>query len=223
MTETELLNLAAALERKSEHPLAKAILDYAQQQQMSPPEVESFTALPGNGLTAKLGGTELFGGSAAFAKTKAPLSPALEQAAQRPGEEGKTPLFFGRAGRLMGLVAVAGHLKGGQPPGDPAAAGDGHPCRDADRRQPAHSRRHRTCLRGDEVIAGVLPDGKEAVIRRLQTEGKVAMVGDGINDAPALTRADTGIAIGAGADVALDAADVVLMNSHLSDVPAAIR
>lgn len=222
VTETELLNLAAALERKSEHPLAKAILDYAQQQ-MSPPEVESFTALPGNGLTAKLGGTELFGGSAAFAKTKAPLSPALEQAAQRLAEEGKTPLFFGGAGRLMGLVAVADTLKEDSPQAIRQLremgirvvmlTGDNQRTADAIGRAAGV----------DEVIAGVLPDGKEAVIRRLQAEGKVAMVGDGINDAPALTRADTGIAIGAGADVALDAADVVLMNSHLSDVPAAIR
>ena len=223
VTETELLNLAAALERKSEHPLAKAILDYAQQQQMSPPEVESFTALPGNGLTAKLGETELFGGSAAFVKTKAPLSPALEQAAQRLAEEGKTPLFFGGAGRLMGLVAVADTLKEDSPQAIRQLremgirvvmlTGDNQRTADAIGRAAGV----------DEVIAGVLPDGKEAVIRRLQAEGKVAMVGDGINDAPALTRADTGIAIGAGADVALDAADVVLMNSHLSDVPAAIR
>ena len=222
VTETELLNLAAALERKSEHPLAKAILDYAQQQ-MNPPEVESFTALPGNGLTAKLGGTELFGGSAAFAKTKAPLSPALEQAAQRLAEEGKTPLFFGGAGRLMGLVAVADTLKEDSPQAirQLREMGIRVVMLTGDNQRTANAIGRAAGV--DEVIAGVLPDGKEAVIRRLQAEGKVAMVGDGINDAPALTRADTGIAIGAGADVALDAADVVLMNSHLSDVPAAIR
>ena len=223
VTETELLNLAAALERKSEHPLAKAILDYAQQQMMSPPEVESFTALPGNGLTAKLGGTELFGGSAAFAKTKAPLPPALEQAAQRLAEEGKTPLFFGGAGRLMGLVAVADTLKEDSPQAirQLREMGIRVVMLTGDNQRTANAIGRAAGV--DEVIAGVLPDGKEAVIRRLQAEGKVAMVGDGINDAPALTRADTGIAIGAGADVALDAADVVLMNSRLSDVPAAIR
>ena len=177
VTETELLTLAAALECKSEHPLARAVLAYAEAQQLDAPEVTDFAALPGNGLSAKLDGKEIFGGNAAFTGTKVTVPAELAQAAAELSAQGKTPLFFGGAGRLMGVIAVADTIKEDSP----------------------------------------------RAIRELQAAGKVAMVGDGINDAPALTRADTGIAIGAGTDVAIDAADVVLMNSRLSDVPAAIR
>ena len=223
VTEQELLTLAAALEQKSEHPLAKAVLAYAAEQQLTAPEVTDFAALPGNGLSAKLDGKEIFGGSAIFIETKVPVPAELSAKAAALSAEGKTPLFFGGAGRLLGVVAVADTLKEDSPRAIRELqgmgirvvmlTGDNQRTADAIGRQAGV----------DEVIAGVLPDGKEAVIRTLQKSGKVAMVGDGINDAPALTRADTGIAIGAGTDVAIDAADVVLMNSKLSDVPAAIR
>ena len=223
VTEQELLTLAAALEQKSEHPLAKAVLAYAAEQQLTAPEVTDFAALPGNGLSAKLDGKEIFGGNAAFIETKVPVPADLSAKAAALSAEGKTPLFFGGAGRLLGVVAVADTLKEDSPRAIRELqgmgirvvmlTGDNQRTADAIGRQAGV----------DEVIAGVLPDGKEAVIRTLQKSGKVAMVGDGINDAPALTRADTGIAIGAGTDVAIDAADVVLMNSKLSDVPAAIR
>ena len=223
VTEQELLTLAAALEQKSEHPLAKAVLAYAAEQQLTAPEVTDFAALPGNGLSAQLDGKEIFGGNAAFIETKVPVPAELSAKAAALSAEGKTPLFFGGAGRLLGVVAVADTLKEDSPRAIRELqgmgirvvmlTGDNQRTADAIGRQAGV----------DEVIAGVLPDGKEAVIRTLQKSGKVAMVGDGINDAPALTRADTGIAIGAGTDVAIDAADVVLMNSKLSDVPAAIR
>ena len=223
VTEQELLTLAAALEQKSEHPLAKAVLAYAAEQQLTAPEVTDFAALPGNGLSAKLDGMEIFGGNAAFMDTKVPVPADLSAKAAALSAEGKTPLFFGGAGRLLGVIAVADTLKEDSPRAIRELqgmgirvvmlTGDNQRTADAIGRQAGV----------DEVIAGVLPDGKEAVIRTLQKSGKVAMVGDGINDAPALTRADTGIAIGAGTDVAIDAADVVLMNSKLSDVPAAIR
>ena len=223
VTEQELLTLAAALEQKSEHPLAKAVLAYAAEQQLTAPEVTDFAALPGNGLSAQLDGKEIFGGNAAFIETKVPVPTELSAKAAALSAEGKTPLFFGGAGRLLGVVAVADTLKEDSPRAIRELqgmgirvvmlTGDNQRTADAIGRQAGV----------DEVIAGVLPDGKEAVIRTLQKSGKVAMVGDGINDAPALTRADTGIAIGAGTDVAIDAADVVLMNSKLSDVPAAIR
>ena len=223
VTEQELLTLAAALEQKSEHPLAKAVLAYAAEQQLTAPEVTDFAALPGNGLSAKLDGKEIFGGNAAFIETKVLVPAELSAKAAALSAEGKTPLFFGGAGRLLGVVAVADTLKEDSPRAIRELqgmgirvvmlTGDNQRTADAIGRQAGV----------DEVIAGVLPDGKEAVIRTLQKSGKVAMVGDGINDAPALTRADTGIAIGAGTDVAIDAADVVLMNSKLSDVPAAIR
>ncbi len=223
VSETELLTLAAALERKSEHPLAKAVLACTDERKLNAPEVTDFTALPGNGLAARMDDVEIFGGSAAFILTRAAVPAELQEKAAALSAQGKTPLFFGGAGRLLGMIAVADTIKE-----DSARAirelqnmgirvvmltGDNQRTADAIGRQAGV----------DEVIAGVLPDGKEAVIRQLQTCGKVAMVGDGINDAPALTRADTGIAIGAGTDVAIDAADVVLMNSRLSDVPAAIR
>ena len=223
VSETELLTLAAALESRSEHPLAKAILADAEAKAITPPEVTDFAALPGNGLTAKLAGMDIYAGNAAFIQTKLTLPAALAQQAEKLASEGKTPLFFGGAGRLLGVIAVADTIKEDSPEAIRQLqnmgirvvmlTGDNQRTADAIGRQAGV----------DEVIAGVLPDGKEAVIRQLQASGKVAMVGDGINDAPALTRADTGIAIGAGTDVAIDAADVVLMNSKLSDVPAAIR
>ena len=223
VSETELLTLAAALERRSEHPLAKAVLAYTEANAIDGPEVSDFSALPGNGLSARLDGAEIFGGNAALIETKAAVPAALKEKAAALAKEGKTPLYFGGAGRLLGVVAVADTIKEDSPRAIRQLqnmgirvvmlTGDNQRTADAIGKQAGV----------DEVIAGVLPDGKEAVIRQLQASGKVAMVGDGINDAPALTRADTGIAIGAGTDVAIDAADVVLMNSKLSDVPAAIR
>ena len=223
VSETELLTLAAALESRSEHPLAKAVLADAEAKAITPPEVTDFAALPGNGLAAKLNGMGIYAGNAAFIQTKLTLPAALAQQAEKLASEGKTPLFFGGAGRLLGVIAVADTIKEDSPEAIRQLqnmgirvvmlTGDNQRTADSIGRQAGV----------DEVIAGVLPDGKEAVIRQLQASGKVAMVGDGINDAPALTRADTGIAIGAGTDVAIDAADVVLMNSKLSDVPAAIR
>ena len=223
VTEGELLTLAAALERKSEHPLAKAVLAYTEAQKLDAPEVTDFAALPGNGLAAKLDGVDIFAGSAVFIQTKVTVPAALQEKAAALSAQGKTPLFFGGADRLLGIIAVADTIKEDSPRAIKELqnmgirvvmlTGDNQRTADAIGRQAGV----------DEVIAGVLPDGKEAVIRQLQAYGKVAMVGDGINDAPALTRADTGIAIGAGTDVAIDAADVVLMNSKLSDVPAAIR
>lgn len=223
VSETELLTLAAALESRSEHPLAKAVLADAEAKAITPPEVTDFAALPGNGLAAKLNGMDIYAGNAAFIQTRLTLPAALAQQAEKLASEGKTPLFFGGAGRLLGVIAVADTIKEDSPEAIRQLqnmgirvvmlTGDNQRTADAIGRQAGV----------DEVIAGVLPDGKEAVIRQLQASGKVAMVGDGINDAPALTRADTGIAIGAGTDIAIDAADVVLMNSKLSDVPAAIR
>ena len=223
VTETELLRLAYALERRSEHPLAKAVLRRAEADGLTAAEVADFQALPGNGLRATLDGQPLCGGNADFIRTAADIPAPMQAQAQALAEAGKTPLFFARGGKLLGIVAVADVLK----PDSPQAirelqnmgirvvmiTGDN-----------ARTARAIGAQAGvDEVIAGVLPDGKEREIRRLSARGKVAMVGDGINDAPALTRADIGIAIGAGTDVAIDAADVVLVNSHLSDVPAAIR
>ena len=223
VSENELLTLAAALERKSEHPLAKAVLAYTEERNLNAPDVSDFAVLPGNGLAAKLDGVEVFGGNASFIGTKVAVPAELQEKAAALSAQGKTPLFFGGAGRLLGIIAVADTIKADSPQAIKELrnmgirvvmlTGDNQRTADAIGKQAGV----------DEVIAGVLPDGKEAVIRQLQTYGKVAMVGDGINDAPALTRADTGIAIGAGTDVAIDAADVVLMNSKLSDVPAAIR
>ena len=223
VTETELLTLAAALESRSEHPLAKAVLAYADRQKLDAPAVTDFAALPGNGLAAKMDGVEIFGGNAAFIGTKVTVPDTLQEKAAALAAQGKTPLFFGGAGRLLGIIAVADTIKEDSPRAIRELqnmgirvvmlTGDNQRTADAIGKQAGV----------DEVVAGVLPDGKEAVIRQLQQYGKVAMVGDGINDAPALTRADTGIAIGAGTDVAIDAADLVLMNSKLSDVPAAIR
>ena len=223
VTEGELLTLAAALEQKSEHPLARAVLAYAAARQLDPPEVTDFAALPGNGLTAKLAGRSVYAGSFSFIQTQAPVPAALAGQAQALAEQGKTPLFFGGEGRLLGVIAVADTIKEDSPDAirQLQAMGIRVVMLTGDNQRTAEAIGKQAGV--DQVIAGVLPDGKESVIRALSEKGKVAMVGDGINDAPALTRAGTGIAIGAGTDVAIDAADVVLMNSRLSDVPAAIR
>ena len=223
VTETELLRLAYALERRSEHPLAKAVLRRAEADGLTAAEVADFQALPGNGLRATLDGQPLCGGNADFIRTAADIPAPMQAQAQALAEAGKTPLFFARGEKLLGIVAVADVLK----PDSPQAIrelqnmGIRVVMITGDNARTAKAIGAQAGV--DEVIAGVLPDGKEREIRRLSARGKVAMVGDGINDAPALTRADIGIAIGAGTDVAIDAADVVLVNSHLSDVPAAIR
>ena len=219
----ELLNLAGALESKSEHPLAAAVMKQAEQEHIIPEQTEEFEALPGNGLRARLDGSELLGGSMKFISGNAEIPEKMLQECDKLAGEGKTPLCFARDGKLLGVIAAADVIK----PESPEAV-----------RQLRNMGIRVVMLTGDnertakaigaqagvdEVIAGVLPDGKEEVIRRLKQSGHVAMVGDGINDAPALTRADIGIAIGAGTDIAIDAADVVLMNSRLTDVPAAIR
>ena len=223
VTEAELLAAAAALEKKSEHPLARAILQLAGERSMEIAEVEGFEAKPGNGLVATLAGDALAGGNLKFISAQAAVPAALRTAAETLAEAGKTPLFFSRAGRLIGIIAVADVIK----PDSPAAVrelqnmGIRVVMLTGDNARTAKAIGREAGV--DEVIAGVLPEGKESVIRELKTQGKVMMVGDGINDAPALTRADIGAAIGAGTDIAIDAADVVLMKSRLSDVPAAIR
>ena len=223
LSEHDLLTLAAALEKRSEHPLARAVLHRADEEKLSIAEVSDFRVLPGNGLTATLGGEELLGGNLSFISTKAQIPSDLRMKAESLAEEGKTPLFFAKGGRLAGIIAVADVMKEDSPAAIAALRNMGIRVvmltGDNERTARAIGRQAGV----DEVIAGVLPEGKENVIRTLQKKGKVAMVGDGINDAPALTRADIGIAIGAGTDVAIDAADVVLMKSQLSDVPAAIR
>lgn len=223
ISETELLTVAYALEQKSEHPLAKAVIKRGQERSVDKFEVQDFTALPGNGLSAVLDGQRIVGGSMTFIKEKSGLSEAMQEICNRLAQEGKTPLLFTLDDKLIGVIAVADTIK--------------KDSREAIR-QLKNMGIHVVMLTGDnertaraigaeagvdEVIAGVLPDGKESVIRKLKEQGKTAMVGDGINDAPALTRADMGVAIGAGADVAIDAADVVLMKSSLRDVAAAIR
>ena len=223
LTESALLALAAALEQRSEHPLARAVMLRAEEDKLSVSEVSDFRALPGNGLTATLNDEELLGGSLSFISTKADVPQALRDKAEALAEEGKTPLLFARGGKLAGVIAVADIIKEDSPAAIAALRNMGiHVVMlTGDNEKTARAIGRQAGV--DEVIAGVLPEGKESVIRRLQKQGKVAMVGDGINDAPALTRADIGIAIGAGTDVAIDAADVVLMKSQLSDVPAAIR
>ena len=223
VTEGELLTLAAALEQKSEHPLARAVMAHSEALGLKAPDVTDFAALPGNGLTAKLAGRSIYGGSLRFIQTKGPVPDALAQQAEALAGQGKTPLFFGGEGRLLGILAVADTIKEDSPDAirQLQAMGIRVVMLTGDNQRTAEAIGRQAGV--DQVIAGVLPDGKESVIRALSEKGKVAMVGDGINDAPALTRADTGIAIGAGTDVAIDAADVVLMNSRLSDVPAAIR
>ena len=223
MTQDALLSLAAALEQRSEHPLARAVMMRAEEDGLTAAPVGDFRALPGNGLTATLSGETLLGGSLSFVSSQVDVPRSIRQKAEALAEEGKTPLLFAQAGRLAGVIAVADVIKADSPAAIAALRNMGIRVvmltGDNEKTARAIGR-----LAGvDEVIAGVLPEGKESVIRRLQAQGKVAMVGDGINDAPALTRADIGIAIGAGTDVAIDAADVVLMKSRLSDVPAAIR
>ena len=223
VSEEELLTLACSLEQKSEHPLARAVLEYAQEKKVRPSEVSEFTALPGNGLSGMLSDTRLLGGSFKFISEQVPAAGEMKEQYERLAGEGKTPLFFAKGGQLAGVIAVADVIKEDSPRAVKELQNMGiHVVMltgDNERTARAIGRQAGV----DEVIAGVLPDGKEAVIRRLQNKGKVAMVGDGINDAPALTRANIGIAIGAGTDIAIDAADVVLMKSRLSDVPAAIR
>ena len=223
LTESALLALAAALEQRSEHPLARAVMLRAEEDKLSVSEVSDFRALPGNGLTATLNDEELLGGSLSFISTKTDVPQALRDKAEALAEEGKTPLLFARGGKLAGVIAVADVIKEDSPAAIAALRNMGiHVVMlTGDNEKTARAIGRQAGV--DEVIAGVLPEGKESVIRRLQKQGKVAMVGDGINDAPALTRADIGIAIGAGTDVAIDAADVVLMKSQLSDVPASIR
>ena len=223
LTESALLALAAALEQRSEHPLARAVMLRVEEDKLSVSEVSDFRALPGNGLTATLNDEELLGGSLSFISTKADVPQALRDKAEALAEEGKTPLLFARGGKLAGVIAVADIIKEDSPAAIAALRNMGiHVVMlTGDNEKTARAIGRQAGV--DEVIASVLPEGKESVIRRLQKQGKVAMVGDGINDAPALTRADIGIAIGAGTDVAIDAADVVLMKSQLSDVPAAIR
>lgn len=222
-SETELLAIAYALEKKSEHPLARAINQRAEQEGVVADEVEQFQALPGNGLTALLNGTTLYGGSYQFVSGKMQVSNEIKIMYEQLSEEGKTPLFFACDGELIGIIAVADTIKGDSPQAIKEMQNMGIyvVMLTGDNERTAKAIGAKAGV--DEVIAGVLPDGKESVIRKLQQKGKVIMVGDGINDAPALTSANIGIAIGAGADVAIDAADVVLMKSCLSDVPAAIR
>ena len=223
LTENALLSLAAALEQRSEHPLASAVMMRAEEDKLTVSEVSDFRALPGNGLTASLNGEELLGGSLSFISAKADVPQALREKAETLAEEGKTPLLFAKGGKLAGVIAVADVIKEDSPAAIAALRNMGiHVVMlTGDNEKTARAIGRQAGV--DEVIAGVLPEGKESIIRKLQKQGKVAMVGDGINDAPALTRADIGIAIGAGTDVAIDAADVVLMKSQLSDVPAAIR
>ena len=223
ITEKELLTLAYALEKKSEHPLAKAVLEKAFALGLTAPEVTDFQALTGNGLSAALGSDKLIGGSMKYISTLVPVSKAFMSQAEKLAEEGKTPLLFARNNQLLGIIAVADVIKPDSPQSvkELQSMGIHVVMLTGDNERTARAIGAQAGV--DQVIAGVLPDGKESVIRSLKEKGKVAMVGDGINDAPALTRADIGIAIGAGTDVAIDAADVVLMKSQLSDVPAAIR
>ena len=223
VTEQELLTLALALEQKSEHPLAKAILQYGEEQQLTASAVSDFQALPGNGLTGVLNGSKLCGGNYQCVAAVAAVPDEMQQQARTLAESGKTPLFFSRDNQLLGIIAVADVLKEESPEAIRQLQHMGIQVvmLTGDNEQTAKAIGKQAGV--DHVIAGVLPDGKEAVIRKLAAQGKVAMVGDGINDAPALTRADIGIAIGAGTDVAIAAADIVLMKSRLTDVPAAIR
>ena len=223
ITADELLRMAYALEKPSEHPLAKAIIAYASQKEMKAVEVKEFQALPGNGLTALCGENRLNGGNYEFIRSRAEISAEMKKRSEVLAEEGKTPLFFARDKKLAGIIAVADVMKeeSRQAVKELQNMGIHVVMLTGDNERTAKAIGRQAGV--DEVIAGVRPEGKEAVIRRLKKQGKVAMVGDGINDAPALTRADMGIAIGAGTDIAIDAADVVLMKSRLTDVPAAIR
>ncbi len=223
ISENELLEKAASLEAKSEHPLAKAVLRRAEENNITLSETDGFKALSGNGLEATLGGKKLVGGSGKYISSVVAVDDAVRQRADSLAKQGKTPLFFSEDGKLLGIIAVADVIKEDSPQAVKELQNMGiHVVMlTGDNEQTAKAIAKEAGV--NEVIAGVLPDGKEAVIRKLKEQGKVAMVGDGINDAPALTRADIGIAIGAGADVAVDAADVVVMKSKLTDVSAAIR
>ena len=223
ISEEELLTYAYALEKKSEHPLARAILAKAQEDGVKELETEEFAALPGNGLTAVVQGGKMAAGNYNFVSTQVSVTREIREKAEKLAEQGKTPLYFAKNGEMLGLIAVADVIKADSPQAVKELQNMGiHVVMlTGDNERTARAIGAQAGV--DEVIAGVLPEGKEQVIRQLKEKGRVAMVGDGINDAPALTRADMGIAIGAGTDVAIDAADVVLMKSRLSDVPAAIR
>ena len=223
ISEQELLETAFSLEKKSEHPLAKAIVEYGDEKKFTVPVVEDFQAVPGNGLTGTLNNKTLIGGNLLFIEKSLSISKELKHSAEQLASAGKTPLFFAKENRLLGMIAVADVIKEDSPQAikELKAMGIHVVMLTGDNERTAKAIGEQAGV--DNVIAGVLPDGKESVIRALGEKGKVAMVGDGINDAPALTRADIGIAIGAGTDVAMDAADVVLMKSKLADVPAAIR
>ncbi len=223
VSQSELLELAVNLEQKSEHPLARAIVNYGAEDDIKTVDVQDFTALPGNGIKARLDGEELIGGSERFITEKFGTSEEIRSRAEAFASQGKTPLFFAKGDKLLGLIAVADTIKEDSAQAIKELEGMGIDVYmiTGDNERTAKAIADQAGVR--HVIAGVLPDGKEAVIRELQKIGKVAMVGDGINDAPALTRADLGVAIGAGADVAIDAADVVVMKSKLTDVVAAIR
>ena len=224
ISEEELLTMAYTLEQKSEHPLAKAVLEEAQSRELTPRTITDFTALPGNGLSGKTESSNLLGGSYTFIRKKIEENgEKLQQQAEQLAKQGKTPLLFVRDGKLLGMIAVADVIKEDSPQAIAELQNMGIKVvmLTGDNEQTARAIGKQAGV--DEVIAGVLPDGKEQVISSLKQQGKTIMVGDGINDAPALTRADIGIAIGAGADIAMDAADIVLMKSRLSDIPAAIR
>lgn len=223
VSEDELLCYAASLEKNSEHPLARAVMDMTSEKGTKIADVLEFRVVPGNGLTAMYEGEELAGGNLKFIKEKTGLPESMEKSAETLSKQGKTPLFFSRSGQILGIIAVADVIK---PESRQAVAelknmGIHVVMLTGDNKRTAKAIGEQ--VGADEIIAGVLPDGKESVIRKLREKGRTAMVGDGINDAPALTRADTGIAIGAGTDIAIDSADVVLMKSRLTDVPAAIR
>lgn len=223
VTEEQLLNFAYSLERKSEHPLAKAITEKGEELNLTPADVQNFKALSGNGIMAEISGKILYGGSLKFISEQITLDENIVKTAEELADEGKTPLLFSIGNNLLGIIAVADVIKEDSPEAIKELQNMGIRVvmLTGDNEKTANAIGKQAGV--DKVIAGVLPDGKEAVIRKLKANGKVAMVGDGINDAPALTRADIGIAIGAGTDIAIDAADIVLMKSRLSDVPAAIR
>lgn len=222
-SEEQLLTLAFSLEQKSEHPLAKAVLKKAEERKLHAYEISDFQALPGNGLSGIMNSQTLMGGSMKFISSRVSVPDSLKQQAEHLAEQGKTPLLFASDNKLAGIIAVADVIKEDSPQAVKELQNMGIQVAmlTGDNEKTARAIGKQAGV--DEVIAGVLPDGKESVIRSLKEQGKVAMVGDGINDAPALTRADIGIAIGAGTDIAIDAADIVLMKSRLSDVPAAIR
>ena len=219
----ELLEMAYTLEVKSEHPIAKAVVEEAERQEIKAADAEGFEVLPGNGLSGRMGNEYIRGGNLKFIGKYADISTEIKDIAEKLSEEGKTPLFFAKGNMLTGIIAVADVIKEDSPQAvkELKDMGIRVVMLTGDNEKTAQTVGRQAGV--DEVIAGVLPDGKERAVRSIKAKGKVAMVGDGINDAPALTRADTGIAIGAGTDIAIDAADVVLMNSRLSDVPAAIR